>query len=153
MELQYPKDTTTRFASAKVCLMGLTYWETLASGQYDHEASIRLNQAMINSHTWIGQREQMFENQNHVSNTVLRHGINNFYIALSGNTVMTDKEQVLLDWAEIKYWREYKTDQDYIKFTKPSNRPGAYINLKLAVSAIPLFRYIKLAPVYLTLLK
>ncbi|OQC05119.1 MAG: Gingipain R2 precursor [Candidatus Cloacimonetes bacterium ADurb.Bin089] len=132
VELQYPKDTTTRFASAKVCLMGLTYSETLTPGQYDHEASIRLNQAMINSHTWIGQREQMFVNQNPVSNTFLRHGINNFYIALSGNTVMTDKEQVLLDWAEIKYWREYKTDQDYIKFTKPSNRPGGLYQFEVS---------------------
>jgi len=132
VELQYPKDTTTRFASAKVCLMGLTYSETLTSGQYDHEASIRLNQAMINSHTWIGQTEQIFVNQNPVSNTFLRHGINNFYIALSGNTVMTDKEQVMLDWAEIKYWREYKTDQDYIKFTKPSNRPGGLYQFEVS---------------------
>ncbi len=132
VELQYPKDTTTRFASARICLMGLTYSETLTSGQYDHEASIRLNQAMVNSHTWIGQTEKIFENQNHISNTFLRHGTNNFYIALSGNTVMTDKEQVMLDWAEIKYWREYKTDQDYIKFTKPSNRPGGLYQFEVS---------------------
>lgn len=132
IELQYPKDTTTRYASAKVCLMGLTYSETLTSGQYDHEASIRLNQAMINTHTWIGQKEKIFENKTTISNTALRHGVNNLYISLSGNTVMGDDEQVLLDWAEIKYWREYKTDQDYIKFTKPSNRPGSLYQFEVS---------------------
>jgi hypothetical protein len=108
IELQYPKDTTTRYASAKICLMGLTYSETLTSGQFDHEASIRLNQAMINTLTWIGQTEKIFQNQTEISNTALRHGVNNLYIALSGNTVMGDEEQVLLDWAEIKYWRNIK---------------------------------------------
>lgn len=132
VELQYPKDTAIRTASARVALMGLTYSEELVSGQYDHEASVRLNQAMINSHTWIGQTEQMFENQAPISNTFLKHGTNNFFISLSGNTVMEDREQVLLDWAEIKYWREYKTDQDYIKFTKPSNRPNGLYQFEVS---------------------
>jgi len=132
VELQYPKDTAIRTASAKVCLMGLTYSDELQIGQYDHEASVRLNQAMINSQTWIGQTEKIFENQTPISNTFLKHGTNNFYISLSGNTVMGDREQVLLDWAEIKYWREYKTDLDYIKFTKPSNRPNGLYQFEVS---------------------
>ena len=132
VELQYPKDTAIRTASARVALMGLTYSESLGSGEYDHEASVRLNQAMINSHTWIGQTEKIFVNQSPISNTFLQHGINNFYISLSGNTVMEDREQVMLDWAEIKYWREYKTDLDYIKFTKPSNRPNGLYQFEVS---------------------
>jgi len=156
IELQYPKDTTTRYASAKICLMGLTYSETLTSGQFDHEASIRLNQAMINTLTWIGQTEKIFQNQTEISNTALRHGVNNLYIALSGNTVMGDEEQVLLDWAEIKYWREYKTDQDYIKFTKPSNLPdglyqfevGGFSNADISVYKIgsSIFNSVQIEP-------
>ncbi|MDZ4183026.1 MAG: C25 family cysteine peptidase, partial [Candidatus Cloacimonadaceae bacterium] len=124
IELQYPRDSTIRTASAKVALFGLTYSETLLPGQWDHEASVRINQAMINSHTWTGQTEKIFYNQNPIPNSFLRHGTNHIYISLSGNTASGDREQVLLDYVEIKYWREYKTDQDWIKFSKPSNRPA-----------------------------
>ncbi|MDY0151841.1 MAG: C25 family peptidase propeptide domain-containing protein, partial [Candidatus Cloacimonas sp.] len=69
VELQYPKDTTIRTASAKVALMGLTYAGTV---DYDHDVSVRLNQAMVNTHTWVGQTEKIFENQAPISNTFLR---------------------------------------------------------------------------------
>ncbi|MDP2172784.1 MAG: C25 family cysteine peptidase [Candidatus Cloacimonadaceae bacterium] len=124
IELQYPRESTIRTASAKVVLFGLSYSETILPNQYDHEASVRINQAMINSHTWRGQAEMIFNNQNPIPNSFLRHGTNHIYISLSGNTVSGDREQVLLDYVEIKYWREYKTNQDWIKFSKPSNRPA-----------------------------
>ncbi len=130
-QLQYPKETTTRTASAKVSLMGLTYSEELGPNEYDHEASIRINQAMINTHNWIGQTERIFENATPISNTFLFHGTNNMFISLSGNTVMGDREQVMLDYAELTYWREYKTDLDYMKFTKPSNRPSHLYQFEL----------------------
>lgn len=131
IQLQYPKETTTRNASAKISLMGLTYSDELGPNEYDHEASIRLNQAMINTHSWIGQTEKIFENATPISNTFLFHGTNNLYISLSGNTVMGDREQVMLDYAELTYWREYKTDLDYIKFTKPSNLPSDLYQFEL----------------------
>jgi len=131
IQLQYPKETTIRTASAKISLMGLTYSDELGPNEYDHDASIRLNQAMVNSHHWTGQTEKIFENAAPISNTFLYHGTNNLYISLSGNTAMGDREQVLLDYAEITYWREYKTDQDYIKFTKPSNRPSGLYQFQL----------------------
>jgi hypothetical protein len=90
----------------------------------DHEATIRLNSAMINTHTWIGQTEKVFHPQADIANSFLRHGTNQLYISLSGNTEIGNRELVLLDYIKLKYWREYKTDRDYIKFEKPSNRPG-----------------------------
>ncbi len=121
VELQYPKDSNIRTASAKVSLMGLTYYPgNLGANQYDHDATVRLNSAMINTHSWRNQSEKVFSNASPIPNSFLRHGTNNFYISLSGNTVMTDKEQIMLDYAQITYWREYKTDTDYIKFSKPS---------------------------------
>jgi hypothetical protein len=118
VELQYPKDSNIRYASAKV---SLTYYPgNLGANQFDHEATVRLNSAMINTHTWKNQSEKVFNNSSPIPNSFLRHGTNNFYISLSGNTVMTDKEQIMLDYATITYWREYRTDTDYIKFSKPS---------------------------------
>ena len=130
-QLQYPRDSTVRTAKAKVVLHGLTYSETLSSGQWDHEASVRVNQAMINTHTWVGQSEKIFNNKNPIPNSFFRHGTNYFYISLSGNTVMGDREQVMLDYAELTYWREYKTSQDWIKFTKPSYRPPGLYQFQL----------------------
>lgn len=130
-ELQYPFNSAVRTASTKIVMHGLTYKEDLSPGEYDHEANIRMNQAMINSHTWVGQTEQVFYNQAPIANSFLRHGTNNLYISLSGNTASEDREQVLLDYMELSYWREYKTDLDYIKFTKPKDRPNGLFQFEL----------------------
>jgi hypothetical protein len=132
VELQYPIDSNIKKASARVSLMGLTYYPgSLGANQYDHEASVRLNQAMINTHSWKYQNEKIFNNQEDIPNTFLRHGTNNFYISLSGNTIMGSNEQVMLDYAEITYWREYRTDNDYIKFTKPSSSTNNLMQFEL----------------------
>lgn len=122
--LQYPKDSIIRTANVKACLYGLTYADNVPAGQFDHEATVRINAAMVNTISWKGQTEQIFQNVNPVSNSYLNHGTNHLFISLSGNTVSGDREQVLLDYLEIQYWREYRTDDDKIKFSKPSNRPA-----------------------------
>lgn len=137
IELEYPFDSQIRKASAKIALHGLTYSEYLMGGQYDHEATIRLNQAMINTHSWVGQTEKIFEEQSPIANSFLRHGTNNVYISLSGNTVMGDREQVLLDYIELTYWREYKTSRDYIKFEKPSYRPNGLFQFDIQGFSTP----------------
>jgi hypothetical protein len=126
-ELQYPKDTTIRAFSTKISLYGLTYMEGLPFNQYDHKATIRINQSLVSTRSWRDQREQIFENDNPLPNSYLNHGTNYCYISLNGETPMEDREQVMLDYIELTYWREYKTSEDFIKFTKPSNRPfGLY---------------------------
>jgi len=126
-ELQYPKDTTIRTLSTKISLFGLTYFEYLPSDQFDHKATIRLNQSLVSSKSWRDQTEQMFENDLPLPNSYLHHGTNYYYISMNGDTAMGDREQVLLDYIELTYWREYKTSEDFIKFSKPSNRPfGLY---------------------------
>ncbi|HRU47548.1 MAG TPA: C25 family cysteine peptidase [Candidatus Syntrophosphaera sp.] len=131
-QLQYPKDSVIRRARAKVSLYGLTYSTSLAPGQYDHNATVRINQAMINTHNWIGQTEQIFENDVPFANSYLYHGTNNMYISLSGNTASGTLEQVLLDYLELTYWREYKTSEDKIKFTKPSDRPAGLYQFEIS---------------------
>lgn len=126
-ELQYPKDINLRYLSTKVCLYGLTYMEYLAPDQYDHKATIRLNQALIGTREWRDQTEEIFTNEAPLPNSYLHHGTNYFYISLNGDTPMGKNEQVLLDYIDLTYWREYRTSEDFIKFTKPSNRPfGLY---------------------------
>lgn len=127
IEIQHPKDTTVRTLSTKIAVMGLTYLEFLPMGLYDHRATIRLNQSLVSLRSWRDQTEQMFENDQPLPNSYLHHGTNYYYISMNGDTEMGDREQVLLDYIELTYWREYKTSEDFIKFSKPSNRPfGLY---------------------------
>lgn len=130
-QLQYPIGGVTRTASAKVALYGLTYVDGLPTDQFDHEATVRINQGIVNTHRWRGQTEKIFENQNPIPNSFLRHGTNNLYVSLSGNTPLEDREQVLLDYLELTYWREYRTNDDKLLFTKPSNRPGRLYQFEL----------------------
>ncbi len=130
-ELEYPVDSTIRTFSTTVALHGLTYNDTLAVGHYDHSAIVRLNQSLINSHTWVGQTEKIFTNASPVPNSFLRHGTNNLYIGLPGDTSMKDREQILLDYLQLNYWRQYRTSKDYLKFTKPSDRPGGLYQFEL----------------------
>jgi hypothetical protein len=126
-QLQYPKDTTIRTLETQVALYGLTYMENLPPGQNDHHATIRLNQALVATRLWRDQSQQIFVNDSPLPNSYLNHGENYYYISLNGDTPMGDREQVLLDYIKLTYWREYKTSEDFIKFAKPSNRPfGLY---------------------------
>ncbi|MBM4402845.1 MAG: hypothetical protein FJ042_00410, partial [Candidatus Cloacimonetes bacterium] len=127
INLQYPLPVASRRFDISVCLYGRTYARTLGPNQYDHNAMVRINQALVNSHTWIGQREQIFNNTAPIPNTYLNHGQNNVFISLPGDTVSGTLEQVLVDYITLTYWREYKTDTDFIRFTKPADRPyGLY---------------------------
>lgn len=124
-ELEYPMSVNTRYFNAKVSIWGASYLEH--STQNDHHAIVRINSALINSHRWRGQNEKIFLNSSNMANSYLMHGTNNLFIDMPGDTPMGYLEQIFLDYFEITYWREYKTDTNYLKFNKPSNRPfGLY---------------------------
>ena len=126
-ELQYPHQSYTRHFDAIISLFGSTY------NKYDsdliemnHHASVRVNSSLINNHQWSGQTEKLFQNQNLLTNDLLAHGTNYLYISMPGIPEV-ENEQILLDYFEIEYWREYKTDEDFMKFTWPQNQPfGLY---------------------------
>jgi hypothetical protein len=125
IDLQYPYDSNLRKFNAKIVLFGLTYIRDNPN-QVNHSAIVRLNSSLIGSKMWAGQKEVTIENDLLLANSQLHNGINELYVSLPGVEGI-EVEQVLLDYIEINYWREYKTDNDYIKFTKPSNKPlGLY---------------------------
>jgi len=125
-DIDYPYIGSSLYGfEAKVSLYGATY----NPDDYfaiNHHAVVRINSALINNLQWYGQREQIFQNSDFISNSDLVHGTNNLYISLPGIPNQIN-EQVMFDYLEITYWREYKTDDNTLKFTKPSNRPlGIY---------------------------
>ncbi|MCF7918931.1 MAG: hypothetical protein K9N06_03335 [Candidatus Cloacimonetes bacterium] len=135
-ELEYPHASNIRKASARVCLMGLTYDDSLLylpTPQNLHRAIVRINSALVNdigsSGEWLGQREQIFENlgygntgsNSRILNTDLYQGENNLSVSLPN--LVNQYEKVLLDYLDLTYWREYKTDSDILKFHKPILKP------------------------------
>jgi hypothetical protein len=123
--LEYPEQTHLRGFEAAACLVGLTYITDTTVP--DHRARVRINSSFINDHSWFGQSEKIFSNTSPLPNLYLNHGENYLYIDLPGDTPSGHAEIVLFDYLTLKYWREYKTDSDYIRFSRPSNRPlGLY---------------------------
>ncbi|MDP8220032.1 MAG: C25 family cysteine peptidase, partial [Candidatus Stygibacter frigidus] len=133
-ELQYPHESNMRRASARICLFGLTYDGdnlTALSVQNKHRAIVQINSTLIDdigsNWEWIGQHEQMFENldvagnQTPILNSDLINGENIIYISLPNQENIYEK--VLFDYLDLTYWREYKTDEDWIKFHKPYKKP------------------------------
>ncbi|MDP8211170.1 MAG: C25 family cysteine peptidase [Candidatus Stygibacter australis] len=133
-ELQYPHASNIRKASASVCLFGLTYdgeHPTSFTEQNKHRAIVRINSTLIddigNDWEWIGQHEQMFENldvsgnPSPILNNDLVHGEN--VVSISLPNLNNIYEKVLFDYLDLTYWREYKTDEDWIKFHKPYKKP------------------------------
>jgi Peptidase family C25/Propeptide_C25/FlgD Ig-like domain len=137
-DLQYPHTSNIRKASATVCLFGLTYdGSNNGANLYSfttlnaHRAVVRINSTLVDdigsNGEWLGQHEQIFENEAvngndfPILNNDLSHGEN--LISISVPNLDNLMEKVLLDYLDITYWREYKTDTDIIKFHKPYNKP------------------------------
>jgi len=129
IELQYPEETTIRTFTAAITVFGSTY-DPDYYNQPNHLASININSASINNISWGGQTEMVFQNLIPQQNSLLYHGENLVYINMPGLPGIP-YDQILLDNIDITYWREYKTDEDRIKFTKPQNKPFGLFQFEL----------------------
>ncbi len=119
-ELQYPDQRPTKRFTAQACLFSVTFNEDNYS-QINHSAQININSSQIDQHEWNGQSEQMFDNlSNPIHNSYLFHGENSLYVNLPGISGI-ENQQVMLDYFDITYWREYRTDTDELKFTEPQD--------------------------------
>jgi len=129
-EIQYPHQSAIRNLNAKICLFGTSYLEddlsTEEINEYEdidnHRAQVHINSSLINQMDWWGQNEQIFENTNTIQNLHLNHGLNDLYIGVPGIPGINTEQQVF-DYFDLTYWREYKTDEDFIRFCKPQNKP------------------------------
>ena len=129
-QLQYPDQRPTKRYTAQVCLFSLTFNESNYD-QINHSAQININSSQIGQHEWNGQSEQMFDNlDNPLPNSFLFHGENNIYVNLPGIPGI-ENQQVLFDYFNVTYWREYKTDTDEIKFTEPQDKPLGLFQFEL----------------------
>ena len=130
-EIQYPHQSYIRTFDAEVGLFGSTYNADAAHfTEINHHAVVRINSSLINDHYWSDQAEKIFMNESSLTNDLLSHNTNYLYVSLPGIPNIAN-EQVLLEYLDLEYWREYKTDEDFIKFNRPQNRPFGLFQFEL----------------------
>ncbi|MEA1972735.1 MAG: C25 family cysteine peptidase [Candidatus Cloacimonadota bacterium] len=116
-DLEYPSTYGNKRCSATAAFMGVTYRD---ASFFDHHAIIRLNSDYIEDISWEDQGRKIAQNDS-IYNAVLNHGSNQLNISMPGDTEIDGNEQIALDYFDLSYWREYKTDSDLLKFSKPSD--------------------------------
>ncbi len=124
--IQYPLDSNSRRFTAEVCLFSLTY-NRYNYSSINHKAQININSSLIDIKEWYGQTEVFLNNNdNPLANLHLMHGQNILYVNLPGLPNI-ENSSVLLDYLELTYWRQFKTDTDFLRFSRPPNpTPGVY---------------------------
>jgi len=106
---------TSLNATVRVMLRG----RTTHQAPIDHHTQIWLNEeVMIEDAEWDGQSEHFTERQD-ISQDFLRNGKNVISVLSPGDTEAKDIDQVLFNWLEIEYWREFTVVNDYLEFSVP----------------------------------
>jgi len=134
--LQYPlnEENGAKTFTAKVCLFGASYPGSnspVGASDPDHQASVRVNAAYINGGTWFRQTEKIFTSKVPSNNNMLINGNNTLFIGLDGSTLAGSNDIVLLDYFDITYWRQFKTNTNVLKFCKPIDKPNGLFQFKL----------------------
>ena len=107
--------TTSLSATVRVMLRG----RTTHSAPIDHHTQIWLNEeVMIEDAKWDGQSEHFIERQN-ISQDFLKSGKNIISVLSPGDTEAKDVDQVLFNWIEVEYWREFIAVNNYLEFSVP----------------------------------
>ena len=117
--LHNPLLSATYQFDAEVSLMGYTHDKNMSTSSPNHSAIVSIQTAIIDDIQWYNQDEQIFRREG-INNSVLADGINKLWVMVPGDTYM-ENEQVLLDYIDITYWREFIAFEDYLKFSKPND--------------------------------
>ena len=85
----------------------------------DHHTQIWLNeQILLEDALWNGQSEHLFHS-NEVSQFFLNNGQNTISIITPGDTAAGVLDQILFNWIEIDYWRDFTAKENALSFSIP----------------------------------
>ena len=117
-------DTDSNKIDLKIYLHGQT---NSLSCSNDHKANIYLTGKLVGQLRWGGQKIAIFSKS-------INTGANDFPIYPTGNIIqvqvdgtacaITKSDQILVNWFEIGYWRDNRSDSTYYAFTSPPNVTG-----------------------------
>ncbi len=120
-------------AKVKVMLHGQT--DNIA--KLDHHVQIWLNEEiMLGDIKWDGQKEYLLANDE-VPQSFLKDGKNILRIVSPGDTEAGDFDQILFNWVEIEYWREYVAEYDYLEFSVPPTEEEQHFSLTISSFSQP----------------
>ncbi|MCZ6676925.1 MAG: C25 family cysteine peptidase [Candidatus Poribacteria bacterium] len=91
----------------------------------DHHTQIWLNgQILLEDAQWDGQSEHLFDSDE-ISQFFLKNGKNTISIITPADTEAGVLDQILLNWIELDYWRDFTAEADVLPFSIPDtpNRP------------------------------
>lgn len=119
----YPTGTSVY---VKAMLRGVSIYDPNTNPIEGHQVSIFLDQPAANNNDalqkvgdvlpqahWLGQTKRVIKNETPLSQRKLIHGTNILRVQLDQENVT---DIVLFNWFDITYYREYRADDDFIKF-------------------------------------
>jgi hypothetical protein len=116
LKLIYPDSASFTPVQVKLAFAG--------KSQTRHTLMAWLNQRLVGqtSGEWSGQSIFILDNSgNSTIRTIdLAHGSNNLEIQLPTLSPDGQSDWIMFNWADLTYDRQYKADQDYLEFSKPS---------------------------------
>lgn len=121
---------TSLNATVRVMLRGRTL--------LDHHTRVWLNEAvMLEDAQWHAQSEHFIERTN-ISQDFLQNGENIIIVESPGDTKAKEADQVLFNWVEVEYWREFAAVEDYLEFSVPLSsfaaHPGEIQSFRVTLS-------------------
>ena len=121
--LSNPNPYSTSFFSVQAQLHGLTY-----TG-HGHNVTLYINNHLVARGEWEGQRPYTITSEptTNLQNNFLNTGENNIQIAVEGSYSEDRFDEILFNWLEVEYYRQYRASDDFIEFTPPHDYPeGTY---------------------------
>jgi len=116
------------------------------SGNTRHNMEVFLNAGFrLGEISWLGQENYLLE-KNDVPNYIFNEGQNAIGIYYSPDAAQDKPEQVLLDWIEIEYWRDYAAHEDYLEFSNPQNQDYGLYQFEVRGFSSPEIEIFKLSP-------
>jgi len=106
---------TSLSATVRIALRG----RTANPANPDHHIQIWLNgKKLLEDAKWDGQQLHTFESDE-ISQAYLVKNQNQIEIICPGDTQAKEIDQVLLDWIEVEYWRDYTAVDNFLQFSFP----------------------------------
>ncbi|MBN2017488.1 MAG: T9SS type A sorting domain-containing protein [Candidatus Cloacimonetes bacterium] len=132
IQLYNPLQSNARSADVTICYFGETYASENNTGE--HHALSYINSSQVGSEYWYGQNEKIMTGT--MSNDKLNNGSNQIYLSLPGDTDAS-YDRVLLDYIDVRYWRECIAHEDLLEFNKPTSFSPGLMQFEINEFTIP----------------
>lgn len=102
-----------------------------------HDMEVFLNAGFrLENVSWFGTDRYLLEKSD-IPNYIFNEGQNAIGVYYSSDEEEDSSEQVLLDWIEVEYWRNYEARADYLEFSNPQNQGNGLYQFEITGFSSP----------------